>query len=105
VDTYKVVFIDGVFSSHLSSTTLEKSFVFDVIDQTKMAKWLLTLLNHQLPNTAFAHEGAHQHPKVKWLTNLLKSCISYGMNQRLWYNLKTLIVCEIMSKLSNVTKT
>ncbi|MFV8391492.1 Fe-S cluster assembly protein SufD [Flavobacterium sp. LB2P6] len=77
IDTYKVVFIDGIFSSHLSSTTHDgidvclmssaltkpkyKMIIDDYFNQIASKEESLTSLN-----TAFAIEGAYIHiPKSK----------------------------------------
>ena len=77
VDTYKVVFIDGVFSSHLSSTThegIDVCLMSSALNKPKY-KMIIDAYFNQIAtkdesltslNTAFANEGAYIHiPKSK----------------------------------------
>ncbi len=70
VDTYKLVFIDGKFSSFLSSTThegIDVCLLSSVLSKPKYKLILDTYYNQIAPkdesltslNTAFAHEGAY----------------------------------------------
>ena len=70
VDTYKLVFIDGKFSSFLSSTThegIDVCLLSSVLSKPKYKLILDTYYNRIAPkeesltslNTAFAHEGAY----------------------------------------------
>ncbi len=77
IDTYKVVFIDGVFSSHLSSTThdgLDVCLMSSALNKPKYKMVVDTYFNQIASkdetltslNTAFASEGAYIHiPKSK----------------------------------------
>ena len=77
VDTYKVVFIDGVFSSHLSSTThdgIDVCLMSSALNKPKYKMIIDTYFNQIASkdesltslNTAFANEGAYIHiPKSK----------------------------------------
>ena len=77
VDTYKVVFIDGVFSSHLSSTThdgVDVCLMSSALNKPKYKMIIDTYFNQIASkdesltslNTAFANEGAYIHiPKSK----------------------------------------
>ena len=77
VDTYKVVFIDGVFSSHLSSTThegIDVCLMSSALNKPKYKMIIDTYFNQIATkdesltslNTAFANEGAYIHiPKSK----------------------------------------
>ncbi|WP_426062392.1 Fe-S cluster assembly protein SufD [Flavobacterium sp. DSP2-3-1] len=77
VDTYKVVFIDGVFSSHLSSTThdgVDVCLMSSALNKPKYKMIIDTYFNQIASkdesltslNTAFANEGAYIHiPKMK----------------------------------------
>lgn len=77
VDTYKVVFIDGVFSSHLSSTThdgIDVCLMSSALNKPKYKMVIDTYFNQIASkdesltslNTAFANEGAYIHiPKSK----------------------------------------
>jgi Fe-S cluster assembly protein SufD len=76
IDTYNIVFIDGIYSSHLSQTTHDK---FDVclmssaLNHEKYKPVIENYFNKIAPkdglnslNTAFSHEGAYIHiPKNK----------------------------------------
>lgn len=77
IDTYKVVFIDGVFSSHLSSTThdgLDVCLMSSALNKPKY-KMVIDAYFNQIAskdesltslNTAFANEGAYINiPKSK----------------------------------------
>ncbi|TDD99723.1 Fe-S cluster assembly protein SufD [Flavobacterium cellulosilyticum] len=70
IDTYKVVFIDGVFSSHLSSTThegLDVCLMSSALNKPKYKMIIDTYFNNIASkdeslttlNTAFANEGAY----------------------------------------------
>ncbi|MFE3868306.1 Fe-S cluster assembly protein SufD [Flavobacterium sp. LS2P90] len=77
VDTYKVVFIDGVFNSHLSSTThegIDVCLMSSALNKPKYKMNIDTYFNQIASkdesltslNTAFANEGAYIHiPKSK----------------------------------------
>ena len=77
IDTYKVVFIDGVFSSHLSSTTHEGIDVCLMSSALQKPKYKMVIDNYfnkiankeeslTSLNTAFANEGAYINiPKSK----------------------------------------
>ncbi|MFV8341480.1 Fe-S cluster assembly protein SufD [Flavobacterium sp. XS2P39] len=77
IDTYKVVFIDGVFSSHLSSTThdgIDICLMSSALTKPKYKMVIDTYFNQIASkeesltslNTAFANEGAYIHiPKSK----------------------------------------
>ncbi|HEY4629106.1 MAG TPA: Fe-S cluster assembly protein SufD [Flavobacterium sp.] len=77
VDTYKVVFIDGVFNSHLSSTThdgIDICLMSSALNKPKYKMIIDTYFNQIASkdesltslNTAFANEGAYIHiPKSK----------------------------------------
>lgn len=77
VDTYKVVFIDGVFSSHLSSTThdgIDVCLMSSALNKPKYKMIIDTYFNKVASkeesltslNTAFANEGAYINiPKSK----------------------------------------
>ena len=77
IDTYKVVFIDGVFSSHLSSTTHDGLDVCLMSSALNKRKYKMVIDNYfnQIAskdesltslNTAFANEGAYINiPKSK----------------------------------------
>src|SRR6478752_9406864 len=77
IDTYKVVFIDGVFSSHLSSTThdgIDVCLMSSALNKPKYKMVIDTYFNKIASkdetltslNTAFASEGAYIHiPKSK----------------------------------------
>lgn len=77
VDTYKVVFIDGVFSSHLSSTThdgIDVCLMSSALNKPKYKMVIDTYFNQIANkeesltslNTAFANEGAYINiPKSK----------------------------------------
>ncbi|TRX11562.1 Fe-S cluster assembly protein SufD [Flavobacterium gawalongense] len=77
IDTYKVVFIDGVFSSHLSSTThdgIDVCLMSSALTKPKYKMIIDTFFNKIASkdesltslNTAFANEGAYIHiPKSK----------------------------------------
>lgn len=71
IDAYRVIFIDGIYSSHLSQTTHDK---FDVclmssaLNNPKYSSVIETFYNKLAPkdgltslNTAFAREGAYIH--------------------------------------------
>jgi len=77
IDTYKVVFIDGIFSSHLSSTThdgIDVCLMASALSRPKY-KMVIDLYFNQIANkddsltslnTAFANEGAYINiPKSK----------------------------------------
>ncbi|MFV5701502.1 Fe-S cluster assembly protein SufD [Flavobacterium sp. XS2P12] len=77
IDTYKVVFIDGIFSSHLSSTThdgIDVCLMSSALNKPKYKMIIDTFFNKIASkdesltslNTAFANEGAYIHiPKSK----------------------------------------
>src|SRR6478752_464829 len=77
IDTYKVVFVDGVFSSHLSSTThdgIDVCLMSSVLNKPKYKMIIDTYFNKIASkdesltslNTAFANEGAYINiPKSK----------------------------------------
>ncbi|MBF4471728.1 Fe-S cluster assembly protein SufD [Flavobacterium sp. HJJ] len=77
IDTYKVVFIDGVFSSHLSSTThdgIDVCLMSSALNKPKYKMVIDTYFNKIASkdesltslNTAFANEGAYINiPKSK----------------------------------------
>ena len=77
IDTYKVVFIDGVFSSHLSSTTHEGVDICLMSSALHKPKYKMVIDNYfnkiaskdeslTSLNTAFANEGAYINiPKSK----------------------------------------
>ncbi|QBN19375.1 Fe-S cluster assembly protein SufD [Flavobacterium nackdongense] len=77
IDTYKVVFIDGVFSSHLSSTThqgIDVCLMSSALNKPKYKMVIDTYFNQIANkdesltslNTAFANEGAYINiPKSK----------------------------------------
>ncbi|MFV5687475.1 Fe-S cluster assembly protein SufD [Flavobacterium sp. ZT3R25] len=77
IDTYKVVFIDGIFSSHLSSTThdgIDVCLMSSALNKPKYKMVIDTFFNKIAStdesltslNTAFANEGAYIHvPKSK----------------------------------------
>ncbi|MDG2432536.1 Fe-S cluster assembly protein SufD [Flavobacterium sp.] len=77
IDTYKVVFIDGVFSSHLSATThegIDVCLMASVLNKPKYKEVIDTYFNQIANkeesltslNTAFANEGAYINiPKSK----------------------------------------
>ncbi len=77
IDTYKVVFIDGVFSSHLSSTThdgIDVCLMSSALNKPKYKMIIDTYFNQIANkdesltslNTAFANEGAYINiPKSK----------------------------------------
>jgi Fe-S cluster assembly protein SufD len=77
IDTYKVVFIDGVFSSHLSSTThegIDVCLMASALNRPKYKMIIDTYFNQIASkddsltslNTAFANEGAYINiPKSK----------------------------------------
>lgn len=77
IDTYKVVFIDGVFSSHLSSTThdgIDVCLMSSALNKPKYKMVIDTYFNKianteeslTTLNTAFANEGAYINiPKSK----------------------------------------
>lgn len=69
IDTYKIVFIDGIYSSHLSSTTHEKidaCLMSSAMNHPKYKPVIDNYFNKIAPkesltslNTAFSHEGAY----------------------------------------------
>lgn len=69
IDTYKIVFIDGIYSSHLSSTTHEKidaCLMSSAMNHSKYKPVFDNYFNKIAPkeslsslNTAFSHEGAY----------------------------------------------
>lgn len=69
IDTYKIVFIDGIYSSHLSSTTHDKidaCLMSSAINSSKYKPVIDNYFNKVAPkesltslNTAFSHEGAY----------------------------------------------
>ncbi len=69
IDTYKIVFIDGIYSSHLSSTTHEKidaCLMSSAMNSSKYKPVFDNYFNKVAPqesltslNTAFSHEGAY----------------------------------------------
>ncbi len=77
IDSYKVVFIDGVFSSHLSSTThegIDVCLMSSALNKPKYKMVIDTYFNQIANkeesltslNTAFANEGAYINiPKSK----------------------------------------
>ena len=77
IDTYKVVFVDGIFSSHLSSTTHDGIDVCLMSSALNKPKYKMVIDNYfnQIANkeesltslnTAFANEGAYINiPKSK----------------------------------------
>jgi Fe-S cluster assembly protein SufD len=76
VDTYKIVFIDGVYSSYLSETThdgIDVCLLSSALDKSKYSSVIETYFNKAAKlegltqlNTAFAKEGAYIHiPKNK----------------------------------------
>lgn len=77
IDTYKLVFVDGKFSSFMSSTThegIDVCLLSSVLTKPKYKVFLETYFNHIASkdeslttlNTAFAHEGAYINiPKSK----------------------------------------
>ena len=77
IDTYKVVFVDGVFSSHLSSTThegIDVCLMSSALNKPKYKMIIDTYFNQIASkdesltslNTAFANEGAYINiPKSK----------------------------------------
>jgi Fe-S cluster assembly protein SufD len=77
IDTYKVVFIDGIFSSHLSSTThegIDVCLMASALNRPKYKMIIDTYFNQIASkddsltslNTAFANEGAYINiPKSK----------------------------------------
>ena len=76
VDTYKIVFIDGVYSSYLSETThdgIDVCLLSSALDKSKYSPVIEAYFNKAAKlegltqlNTAFAKEGAYIHiPKNK----------------------------------------
>ncbi len=71
IDAYRVIFIDGVYSSHLSQTTHEKydvCLMSSVLNNSKYGAVIEKYYNKIAPkdgvtslNTAFAREGAYIH--------------------------------------------
>ena len=71
IDTYKIVFIDGIYSSHLSSTTHEKidaCLMSSAMNSSKYKPVIDNYFNKIAPkesltslNTAFSREGAYIH--------------------------------------------
>ncbi|WP_019036960.1 Fe-S cluster assembly protein SufD [Psychroflexus tropicus] len=69
IDTYTIVFVDGIFSSHLSSTTHDKidaCLMSSALDKEKYKPIINKYFNKIVPeesmtslNTAFASEGAY----------------------------------------------
>lgn len=69
IDTYKIVFVDGVYVSHLSSTTHEKidaCLMSSAMNSSKYKPVIDNYFNKIAPNeslnnlnTAFSHEGAY----------------------------------------------
>ncbi|MFD2517188.1 Fe-S cluster assembly protein SufD [Salinimicrobium flavum] len=69
IDTYKIVFIDGIYSSHLSSTTHEKidaCLMSSAMNSSKYKPVIDNYFSKVAPqesltslNTAFSHEGAY----------------------------------------------
>lgn len=69
IDTYKIVFIDGIYSSHLSSTTHDKidaCLMSSAMNNSKYKPVIDNYFNKVAPkesltslNTAFSHEGAY----------------------------------------------
>jgi Fe-S cluster assembly protein SufD len=69
IDTYKIVFIDGIYSSHLSATTHEKidaCLMSSAMNSSKYKPVIDNYFNKVAPqesltslNTAFSHEGAY----------------------------------------------
>ncbi|MFD0977427.1 Fe-S cluster assembly protein SufD [Salinimicrobium gaetbulicola] len=69
IDTYKIVFIDGIYSSHLSSTTHDKidaCLMSSAMNHSKYKPVIENYFNKVAPqesltslNTAFSHEGAY----------------------------------------------
>ncbi len=69
IDTYKIIFIDGIYSSHLSSTTHEKidaCLMSSAMNSSKYKPVIDNYFNKVAPkesltslNTAFSHEGAY----------------------------------------------
>lgn len=69
IDTYKIVFIDGIYSSHLSSTTHDKidaCLMSSAMNSSKYKAVIDNFFNKVAPqdsltslNTAFSHEGAY----------------------------------------------
>ncbi len=83
IDTYKVVFIDGIYSSFLSETThdsLDVCLMSSALNKSKYKPVIETYFNKVAKsdsltalNTAFTKEGAYIHiPAIKKLKNLLK---------------------------------
>lgn len=71
IDSYKIVFIDGIYSSHLSSTTHDKidaCLMSSAMNHSKYKPVFDNYFNKIAPkesltslNTAFSHEGAYIH--------------------------------------------
>ena len=79
IDTYKIVFIDGKYSSHLSQTTHDKIDVCLMSSALEKPKYELIIENYfnkiaakdslAILNTAFSREGAYIHIPKNQLVN------------------------------------
>ena len=80
IDSYKIIFIDGKYSSHLSETTHDGLDVCLMSAALTKPKYQLIIENYfnkiaskdslSALNTAFSAEGAFIHiPKINWLVN------------------------------------
>ncbi len=79
IDTYKIVFIDGKYSSHLSQTTHDKIDVCLMSSALEKPKYELIIENYfnkiaakdslAVLNTAFSREGAYIHIPKNQLVN------------------------------------
>ena len=102
IDTHKVVFIDGVFASNLSSTThdgIDVCLMSSALTKPKYKMVIDTYFNQIANkdesltslNTAFANEGAYINiPKSKVADKRLRLCISQlDQKRRFWFSQET----------------
>lgn len=106
IDTYKIVFVDGKFSSHLSETTHDKIDVCLMSSALEKSKYKLIIENYfnkvavknslSELNTAFSREGAYIHiPKNQLADKPIEILhFSTGTEAALMLQPRNLIVVE-----------
>ena len=117
VDTFKIVFVDGVYSSFLSETThegMDVCLLSAALSQAKyrkvIEKYFDTVADSEdsftALNTAFGREGAFVHiPKKKRVEKPIQIIhFSTGVNQNLMLQPRNLIVVEAQSEVQIIER-
>ena len=117
VDTYKIVFVDGVYSSFLSETThegMDVCLLSAALSQPKFRKVIEQYFDAVADsedsftalNTAFGREGAFVHiPKKKRVEKPIQIIhFSTGVNQNLMLQPRNLVVVEAQSEVQIIER-